>query len=339
MIAPVESRPSRSARAWPRQPRGVSGRLALPQRVVEEAEEGDADHVGKPAAQFGIEQVQVAPIVEEGERRQRHQRRGRQHRAEREGEPGAAEVLPHQTGVEQAADAGRNDQQRHRNRNRKADPAHSRGASRSGSRRSALPLTPKLPSAPSRAKTVASRPATRSMSSTLARSLPTKKETEDVSASLASTPTAGARVAVMPLTRPDSTRPAVGALLRTHVLRLVADDDDAVERTEVAARAREEVAADRLQQGPAQHQLTTDPDPEGSLAIGVAGQIGEAGLVEIAGEGAGVDRLAHDPHRDQARPGRLERVLDRVEHVLRQVAESDERRSAGRATGRARAPG
>ena len=62
------------------------GRLAPAQRVVEEAEEGDAEQVGDPAAQLGIEQVEVAAVVEEGERRQRHQRRRRQHRAEREGE-------------------------------------------------------------------------------------------------------------------------------------------------------------------------------------------------------------------------------------------------------------
>ncbi|MEZ5078199.1 MAG: hypothetical protein R2725_12250 [Solirubrobacterales bacterium] len=48
--------------------------LTLAERVVEEAEKGDAEQVGQPATQLGLEQVEVGAVVEEGERRQRDQR-------------------------------------------------------------------------------------------------------------------------------------------------------------------------------------------------------------------------------------------------------------------------
>src|ERR1044072_2905372 len=185
-------------------------RFALPQRVVEEAEEGDAEQVGQPAAQLWGEQVEVGTVVEEGERRQREQGGRRQHGAKREGEPDTAVVLAHQPSVEQPAHPCRHDQQRQHEGDREADPAHRRsGARRSGRRLSALLLTPKLPSAPSKASTAARRPATRSMSSTLGRLLLPKKEIEEGSASTVSTPTAGTRVAEMPLISADSRRPAV----------------------------------------------------------------------------------------------------------------------------------
>src|ERR1044072_2834133 len=124
--------------------------------------------------------------------------------------PVAALVLAPQPSVEHPAHPCRHDQQRQHEGDREADPAHRRsGARRSGRRLSALLLTPKLPSAPSKASTAARRPATRSMSSTLARLLLPKKEIEEGAASTASAPTAGTRVAEMALISADSRRPAV----------------------------------------------------------------------------------------------------------------------------------
>ncbi len=85
-------RPGREAALRAAPARGRASRAAspaaspAPERVVEEAEEGDPEQVGHPAPQLGVEQVEVGAVVEEGERRQRDQRRGRQHRPEREGE-------------------------------------------------------------------------------------------------------------------------------------------------------------------------------------------------------------------------------------------------------------
>src|SRR5205814_866656 len=136
-------------------------------------------------------------VVEEGQRRQGEESRGRQHRAEREGERGAAVVLPHQARVGEPARPRRHQQQRESERQREADPVHAQGpwVSSSGSSRSALPFIPKLPSAPSMPKTSASLPAVASTSSTLVRSLLWKKEIEDGSAVEVSIPTVGARVA------------------------------------------------------------------------------------------------------------------------------------------------
>ena len=99
-------------------------RPTAPQRVVEEAEEGDPQQVGHPAAQFRREQVEVGAVVEEGERRQRDQGRGGQHGAQREGELGGAVVLSHQTGIEEPAHARRHDEQGDGDRDREPDPGH-----------------------------------------------------------------------------------------------------------------------------------------------------------------------------------------------------------------------
>src|SRR5680860_265614 len=55
-----------------------------------------------------------------------------------------------------------------------------------------------------------------------------------------------------------------------------------------------------------------------------AGHVGEAGLGQVGGEVAGVDRLAHDPDPDQPPAGRLQGLLDRAVDVTRQVAEGDQ---------------
>ncbi len=151
-----------------------------------------------------------------------------------------------------------------------------------------------------------------------------KKETEDGSVPVASTPTAGARVATMPLAIPASIRLATSRCQRPHVLRLVADDDHRVEPAEVAAGAGEEMAAHRLQQRAAAHELASQADPERGLGVRIPGELGEAGLGEVVGEAAGVDRLAHDADRDQPPPCRLERPLDRAVDAPRQVAEGDQ---------------
>ena len=104
-----------------------------------------------------------------------------------------------------------------------------------------------------------------------------KKEIEDGSASEVSTPIAGVRVAVIPLSSAAFQRAGGGALDRAQVLRLVADDDDAVEGAEVAAGAREEVAADDLGQGAAADQLAADADAERGQRVGVVARCRRSG--------------------------------------------------------------
>ena len=128
----------------------------------------------------------------------------------------------------------------------------------------------------------------------------------------------------MPLISPDSSWPATARPLRPHLLRLDADDDHAVEGAEVAAGAREEVAAHLLDQGAAADHLAADADAEGALRVRVLGDVGEAGLREVAGQPPHVDRLADDADADQARPGRPERFLDRVGDPARQVADREQ---------------
>ena len=206
--------PSRSARAVAAPAARRRRRRALAERVVEEAEEGDPEQVGQPAPQVGVEQVEVGAVVEEGERRQRHQRRRRQHRPEREGERARRGSSP-APARRRAARAPRPAPAAARARSPAGSPTQYTlrrpWVSRSGSSRSALPLTPKLPSAPSSAKTIASLPGGHvdvvDAGEVVA---PGRRRSRTGRASEVSTPTAGVRVAVIPLSRPLSSWPVGG---------------------------------------------------------------------------------------------------------------------------------
>ncbi len=139
-----------------------------------------------------------------------------------------------------------------------------------------------------------------------------------------STPTAGVRVPAIPAISADSNWFALLRWTGPHVLRLVADHDHAVEGAEAAAAAREEVAAHDLRQGPADHQLATQALAQRGQLIAVRFQVEEASLGEVVGQPVEVDRLAHDPDRDQVRPGRRQLLLDRGGDVARQPAEGDQ---------------
>ena len=84
-------------------PAGVRRPRAAPERVVEQAEERDPEHVGEPAPQLGIEQVEVGAVVEQRERRERDQR-GRDSTAPSgKATVAAAVVLARHPGVSQSA--------------------------------------------------------------------------------------------------------------------------------------------------------------------------------------------------------------------------------------------
>ena len=91
-----EAAGERPPRAWPRQPAVGVGRVAAPERVVEQAEQRDAEHVDDPAAQLGVEQVEVGAVVEHRERGEREQRAGDQRRPGRERDlaPGVVRRAP-----------------------------------------------------------------------------------------------------------------------------------------------------------------------------------------------------------------------------------------------------
>ena len=134
--------------------RGV-GRAAAPERVVEQAEQRDPEHVDDPAAQLGVEQVEVGAVVEHRERRQRDQRAGDQRRAGRERDPPAGVVFAREAGAEHVGKPRAEREHGHRRRHDQAGEHQRRwavpgpaGASRSGSRASAVSLTPNSPSAP-----------------------------------------------------------------------------------------------------------------------------------------------------------------------------------------------
>ena len=202
--------------------------------------------------------------------------------------------------------------------------------SRSGSRRSALPLTPKLPSAPSRAKTVASRPATRSTSSTLERSLPWKKEIED-----------GSAVAGLDADRraPWSRRCRSSAPTRARrpTARCTGPMSSGWSRTTITPSRPPKLPLAREKRWPRTCSSRVpprtiwrpSPTPKAVSVSGVFVDVGEAGLREVAGERVQVDRLADDADADQPRPGRPERVLDRIRR----------RRPAGRRARAARSAG
>ena len=85
--------------------RGV-GVGAAAERVVEQPEQGDAEHVDHPAPQLGIEQVEVGAIVEHRQRRQRQQRAGDERRAGGERDPAPAVVLAREAGAQHVGEPG-----------------------------------------------------------------------------------------------------------------------------------------------------------------------------------------------------------------------------------------
>ncbi len=155
MIAPVE-KPAREHGPGVAAPaaRGV-GSAAAPERVVEQAEQRDAEHVDDPAAQLGVEQVEVGAVVEDRERRQRDQRAGDQRRSGRERDPPAGIVLAREPGPKHVGEPRAEGERGHRRRDEQPGEHQRRwsapgpaGVSRSGSRASAVSLTPNSPSAP-----------------------------------------------------------------------------------------------------------------------------------------------------------------------------------------------
>ena len=319
-------------------------RLALAERVVEEAEEGDPQQVGQPAPQFGVEQVEVAAVVEEGERRQRDQRRRRQHRAEREGErarrgsspaPGRRRAAPAPPPARPAA--------------RPRSPAGSRPSTRSVGpavqqvrqqpvgaaldAEAALGAEQREDQSPARRRSGRRRRRWRGRCRW-------KKEIEDGSAVEVSTPTAGVRVAVIPLISADFEL-AGGRALRPGPCPPAGCGRRSPRRARRSCRWRARRGGrGRLRAGCRRAPAAARARSPSAVSVsGLRRDVGEAGLGEVAGEAAEVDRLAHDPDADQLRPGRPERVLDRAGDVARQAAEGDDRDPLARAAGRGPAPG
>jgi hypothetical protein len=116
----------------------------------------------------------------------------------------------------------------------------------------------------------------------------------------------------------------LGPLHGAQLFGRLADDDDAVERAEVAAGAGEEVAAHPVEQRATADQLATGAAAEGRQHVFASPDGGEARLRELVGDSAEVDGLAHDADPDQPRPGRAEHVLDRGGRFSGQVAEGDD---------------
>ncbi|MGK2932156.1 MAG: hypothetical protein ACSLFD_05225, partial [Solirubrobacterales bacterium] len=96
--------------------------MAQSQRVIQQSEKRDADQVDDPPPQVGFEQVEPRPLVEDGQRRKRDEGRGDQNGPQREGEDFAPVVIPDQSRADQAPAAGRDDQQRDGNCDRKSQP-------------------------------------------------------------------------------------------------------------------------------------------------------------------------------------------------------------------------
>lgn len=110
MIAPVElAAHHRSGMPAPAPRRVVRGAAA--DGVVEEAEKRDSYDVGEPAAQVGIEEIDVGAVVEHRERRERHQRGREQDRPERKGDARRAVVLARHPGLAQRPDPGGQDRE------------------------------------------------------------------------------------------------------------------------------------------------------------------------------------------------------------------------------------
>src|SRR5215213_2012169 len=84
------------------------------------------------------------------------------------------------------------------------------------------------------------------------------------------------------------------------------------------------MAANLVQQLPADDELTADADPERVLRVRVAGDVGEARLREVVSEALDVDRLADDADADQAASGGRERLFDRVGDAVRQLTDRDQ---------------
>src|SRR5680860_714610 len=83
-----------------------AGLATAAEGIDEEAQEDDAQQVDDPAAQVGVEQVEIGALVDESQRCEGDQGGGGEDRAEREGDRGATVVLAQMTGLAQAAHAG-----------------------------------------------------------------------------------------------------------------------------------------------------------------------------------------------------------------------------------------
>ena len=144
--AAVQDRPG-----VPSPPAGRIGRRAPAEGVVEKAEQRDADDVGRPPAELGIQQVEIGPVVEHREWGQRHQRAGDQHSSGRESGSDAAVVLAHQARMHHVVEPAAGEQRRHR-RGGEQPGDHGAGAggraSSGGTSSSASSPTPKFPCAP-----------------------------------------------------------------------------------------------------------------------------------------------------------------------------------------------
>ena len=162
------------------------------------------------------------------------------------------------------------------------------------------------------------------MSSTVERSLASKKEIEDGSVVVDSTPTVGTFVAVIPFSIEVSralavercTGPMLSGWLRTTITPSSAPNSPLAWVKSPPPH--------QFGQGAADHDLPPDPGAQFDHLLRFGRQFGEARVGEFFGQAGGVDRLAHHPDADQLRPGRPERFFDRRGDFARQVAEGDQ---------------
>ena len=332
--------------------------VALAERVVEEAEEGDADHVGDPAPQLGVEQVEVGAVVEEGERGERDQP-GRGEDRARAGRPASRRGSSRARGRRRAARALRPGPRRPRPR----PPAGTRPIPSQGVLFPCCPFVAPPPS-PVRRRERARRPRSRggdrrqqvgqqavgrvldaeaalgaeqgedrarlcrrrrSTLSTLARSAASKNEIEDGSVSSRSAPTAVTAVASIPSMRPVSSRSVAE---RSSGFMSSGWSRTTIEPVEVGERGRwrgrRAGRAMRSSSGPAEHELPPDAGAEGLRPCPRSPRCRRSGCPPArwpAARASGGSRTT--PTATSRRAGRVERVLDVVGDAVGKAAEGE----------------